>query len=635
MDDGDRSLDRQGGEGLGVGVVPQRRRQLGEQAACRQQRRLAAQLVGRRQARPARVADVLLPLARLGQVGRHLAAGGEQVHLEHQARPVARLVEHVLQRRVRHQPAVPEELAVDLDRREARGQGAARHDVARVDPLLPAVEVDEVAALDVDRADREADRAGVEELEVDQLLERAAQRLGVVVADRRRRAGRLERRRRHPRREEAGDAEQHRDRRVGLVDDVAPAGLVGRRAVDRGAERERGDRLPELAQPRHPVLRAVAGDQGGVDRADRDAGDPVGRVPHRREALVHAGLVGAEGAAALEDEDAILALRRRRPAARDRGGRCGPSRRGAPAGARGLLQWRQLSSMRSRRRSSPGQIRAPGAVPSVALRACSAPRRMIAPGISISSPSPIVPAAWARSCTAQLVSRAYIAWNAAATVGPTVSRPWLRRMRKVFGAEIGDQTRLLLVVQGHAFVVVVAEAGQDEDRELRDRQQAALLRRDRDAVQRVGVHHALHVVARRMHRAVDDEAGRVDRERRLLQHLAFDVDLDQARRRDLVEHQAVGIDQVVLGAGDPGGDVGEDEIVPAEQGDQAVGGGEVEASLPFVGRDPAFEAGDHAREFGGGVHRGLLQRRNSKYGPGEAVLRSTRAVRGDGPRLDG
>ena len=412
------------------------------------------------------------------------------------------------------------------------------------------------------------------------------------------------------------------------------AGLVGRRAVDRGAERERGDRLPELAQPRHPVLRAVAGDQGGVDRADRDAGDPVGRVPHRREALVHAGLVGAEGAAALEDEDAILALRRRRPAARDRGGRCGPFRRGAPAGARGFLQWRQLSSMRSRRRSSPGQIRAPGA------GAERRPARLLGAQADdrAGNLDQLAVADRARGLGAELHGAARL---------EGVHRLERRRHRRADGeqavvaqdeegvrAEIGDQARLLLVVQGHAFVVVVAEAGQDEDRELRDRQQAALLRRDRDAVQRVGVHHALHVVARRMHRAVDDEAGRVDRERRLLQHLALDVDLDQARRRDLVEHQAVGIDQVVLGAGDPGGDVGEDEVVPAEQGDQAVGGGEVEAGLPFVVRDPAFEAGDHAREFGGGVHRGLLQRRNSKYGPGEAVLRAS-PVRGDGPRLDG
>ena len=278
--------------------------------------------------------------------------------------------------------------------------------------------------------------------------------------------------------------------------------------------------------------------------------------------------------------------------------------------------------MRSRRRSSPGQIRAPGAVPQ------RRPARLLGAQADdrAGNLDQLAAADRAAGLGAELHRAARL---------EDVHRLERRRHRRAdgeqavvaqdeegVGAEIGDQARLLLVVQGHAFVVVVAEAGEDEDRELRDRQQAALLRRDRDAVQRVGVHHALHVVARRVHRAVDDEAGRVDRERRLLQHLALDVDLDQARRRDLVEHQAVGIDQVVLGAGDPGGDVGEDEIVPAEQGDQAVGGGEVEAGLPFVVRDPAFEAGDHAREFGGCVHRGLLERRDSKYDPGEAVLRA-------------
>ena len=111
------------------------------------------------------------------------------------------------------------------------------------------------------------------------------------------------------------------------------------------------------------------------------------------------------------------------------------------------------------------------------------------------------------------------------------------------------------------------------------------MRRDGDAVERVRVHHALRVVARRVDGAVDDEAGRVDRKRRLLQHLAVDVDLDQARRRDLVEHQPVRVDQEVLGARDLRGDVGEDEVVPAEQRDQAIGGGEVERAPAIPRRE--------------------------------------------------
>ena len=40
--------------------------------------------------------------------------------------------------------------------------------------------------------------------------------------------------------------------------------------------------------------------------------------------------------------------------------------------------------------------------------------------------------------------------KASATVSPTVSRPWLRRMREDVVAEIGDQARLLVVVQRRA-----------------------------------------------------------------------------------------------------------------------------------------------------------------------------------------
>src|SRR5262249_18318421 len=76
-------------------------------------------------------------------------------------------------------------------------------------------------------------------------------------------------------------------------------------------------------------------------------------------------------------------------------------------------------------------------------------------------------------------------------------------------------------------------------------------------------------------RAVDDEAGRV----RLVSAAVADdvplqVDLDEAGRGDLVEPQAERVDQeVVAGPGDPRGDVGVHEAVPAEQGAPLVAGG--------------------------------------------------------------
>ena len=352
VDHRDGGLGRQGGQRLRVGVFAQARRQLRHAAAWRLQRRLPAQLEAGVQARPAGKADVLLALGRLGQGRRHLAARREQVDLEDQAAPPPRLVEHVLQRRVGDDAAVPVELAVDLDRREARRQGAAGHDVARIEATgIAGVEVPEVAVPDVDRADRETHASRIEEVEIDQRFQRLLQRLGVVVADRAQRAGRLEWCGRNARHEEPLDAEQHGDRRVGLVDRVAGAvDPVQLRRQRRRRERKRRHLLPEFAQPGNAPLRRVAGDQRRVDGADRDARHPVRHLVHRRQRFEHAGLVGAERAAALQDEDAFL-LRVAAVAAL----------RGRAAGA-GRVQWRQLSSARSRRRSRPGQTqRAAGA----------------------------------------------------------------------------------------------------------------------------------------------------------------------------------------------------------------------------------------------------------------------------------
>ena len=176
----------------------------------------------------------------------------------------------------------------------------------------------------------------------------------------------------------------------------------------------------------------------------------------------------------------------------------------------------KLGSMRSSRRSSPGQIsarRAPRVTCARLLGGAGDDRRVDFDQVAARR-SCRRPARGPGSCS--VASNRYIAWNASATVAPTVSRPWLRSIRKRLVAEVAHQARLLVVAQRDAFVVVVAEARQHEDRLLRDRQHAALLRRHRDAVQRVRVQHALRVVARRVHRAVDREAGRVDRERRLL-----------------------------------------------------------------------------------------------------------------------
>jgi hypothetical protein len=65
-----------------------------------------------------------------------------------------------------------------------------------------------------------------------------------------------------------------------------------------------------------PSLGRVAGDDRAVDGADRHAREPVRQVALLVQGLVHAGLVGAERATALEDQrDPLASLR---PAGRAR-----------------------------------------------------------------------------------------------------------------------------------------------------------------------------------------------------------------------------------------------------------------------------------------------------------------------------
>src|SRR5690606_11818608 len=78
-------------------------------------------------------------------------------------------------------------------------------------------------------------------------------------------------------------------------------GKHARRRQGRGAGRF-GDVVPEAAQPLHPLVERAAGDDRGVDRADRNAGQPVRGDAGRVQPLVDAALVTAERAAALQDQ---------------------------------------------------------------------------------------------------------------------------------------------------------------------------------------------------------------------------------------------------------------------------------------------------------------------------------------------
>src|SRR5262249_15485277 len=100
---------------------------------------------------------------------------------------------------------------------------------------------------------------------------------------------------------------------------------------------------------------------------------------------------------------------------------------------------------------------------------------------------------------------------------------------------------------------------------LRQRQQAFFLGRYRYSLVAMGMHDAESVFAGGVNSAVNRESGRVDVVGSLHQDVSVEADLDQAGSGDFVEHHAVRIDQkLVLGAGDSGGDVSENQVVPPE-----------------------------------------------------------------------
>src|SRR5271157_3911576 len=147
-------LPAQRREPLVVRILAQLRRQLVEQP--RHGRPYPLEFLRARgvEARLARVLDVLGALQYLVEVLRQRAPGAEQVDLRDQGIESGRIVEHIPQRRVGHDAAVPVVVALDDDRRQARWQRPAGHDVFRTDCLPLTVEIDRVAGVDVDRADR-------------------------------------------------------------------------------------------------------------------------------------------------------------------------------------------------------------------------------------------------------------------------------------------------------------------------------------------------------------------------------------------------------------------------------------------------------------------------------------------------
>src|SRR5262245_29416058 len=67
----------------------------------------------------------------------------------------------------------------------------------------------------------------------------------------------------------------------------------------------RRNHLPKFLEFGHALLARIAGDDRGIDGADRDAGDPIRLEIATAERLIGPGLVGTERAAPLKDQHAL------------------------------------------------------------------------------------------------------------------------------------------------------------------------------------------------------------------------------------------------------------------------------------------------------------------------------------------
>jgi hypothetical protein len=196
-------------------------------------------------------------------------------------------------------------LAFDLDRGKTRRQRAACHDVLGADCVCCRVETDEVAGPDVDGAYAQSRAAGVDAVKIDQALQRALEISGIIEARRLDRSGRLKPRPDGPCPKKAACAVRKRKTGAHLIEkiasDVAPR-QPETRITEARPTSSRGHLRPELAQPINADLGRVPGDQGGVDRTDRHAGDPIGMDGCLRERFVNSGLIGPERATALQHQ---------------------------------------------------------------------------------------------------------------------------------------------------------------------------------------------------------------------------------------------------------------------------------------------------------------------------------------------
>ncbi len=181
------------------------------------------------------------------------------------------IVQHMIERRVRYQAAIPPPLAVDLDGRQSRRQRARCHDVAGIKPFAGCAKIAEIASFNVHGANSQPHCATVEQVPVDQFIQRVPQLRRVVQRCLARPP------RRHPREarlEKSRCAGQGRcccrplmAQCIGPRADQVTAARNGVAAKPR-QRRATGHPLPEAGQTLAAALRRIAGNDRAIDGTD-------------------------------------------------------------------------------------------------------------------------------------------------------------------------------------------------------------------------------------------------------------------------------------------------------------------------------------------------------------------------------
>ena len=158
--------------------------------------------------------------------------------------------------------------------------------------------------------------------------------------------------------------------------------------------------------------------------------------------------------------------------------------------------------------------------------------------------------------------------------------------------QVSLQSRLLLRIERDALVVVIGQRLHHDAGLLRDRQQTRFLTGNRNAFHGVQMQDAMGVVTYFVDRAVNRITRRIDLVRTVECLPAGKVDPNEARCSDLIEHQAVGIDQEIMRSRHARRDMRENQVIPAEQRHQPIGGREIDTHCPFFRGYSVLHAGN-------------------------------------------